>query len=132
MLTMQQFVEKHAIGVRVKRLPDRKEHGQMMRRFSVTLVRGELGVDHRDMSVPFFQGMAWTTEPTAAEVLNALALDASGADMSYAEWCSEYGYDADEGWTRTVFTRVQDITAKLRSFLSAEQYRELTTDTESL
>lgn len=133
MQTMQQFVEKHAISVRVKRLADGKEHGAVMRRFNITLIRGDDNTEVRPvMDVPFFQGMAWTTEPTAAEVLNALPLDASGGNMLYAEWCSEYGYDADGGWSWTIFTRVQEITAKLRGFLTAEQFDELITDTETL
>lgn len=62
--------------------PERK-----MRRFTVTL-----HYQGRTMSTPFFQGSAWTTDPTAAEVLEALLSDVTEAD-SFEEWAADLGMD---------------------------------------
>lgn len=51
----------------------------------------------RGMSVHFSQGPAHKDPPTAADVLDCLASDASGYDNagSFEDWCAEYGFDSD-------------------------------------
>ena len=48
----------------------------------------------RQMKVHFSQGPAISAEPTAEDVLNCLASEASGAD-SFEDWCADAGYDTD-------------------------------------
>ncbi len=131
-MTVQEFVSKHHIDIHVVQVADVVKDSGRMRCFRVTLFHGQMGVNWKELRVPFFQGMAWTTMPTAAEVLNVLALDASGADLSFEEWCSEFGLDTDSRKAERTFKAVQRQTTKLRGFLSADQYQELTTDVESL
>jgi hypothetical protein len=70
--------------------------------------------------------LGWTHAPEAADVLDALALDASGYDNagSFEEWADEYGYDADS-------LRVGKQTDDLRRFMGSD-YDALVFDTESL
>jgi hypothetical protein len=49
----------------------------------------------RSMRVPFYMGPALTDEPTAADVLSCLILDASATEISFEEWCADLGYDED-------------------------------------
>ncbi len=130
--TMQEFVSKHHIEIHVVQMADGVKDGGQMRRFCVTLFQGQMAVNRKKLRVPFFQDMAWTTMPTAAEVLTGLALDASGADLSFEEWCSEFGLNSDSRKAERIFKAVRQHTTKLRGFLSADQYQELTTDVEGL
>lgn len=104
------------------------------RRWTITLRRGELGVDHQEASFPFRTGMGIVETPTAADLLNSLALDASGLEnsRSFEEWCGEYGLDPDSRKAEKAYKATQLQTAKLRAFLTSAQYDTLLWHTDSL
>ena len=54
-----------------------------------------LTYQRRRLTVPFFMGPALTREPTAETVLDCLLSDASAGEMTFEEFCSEFGYDTD-------------------------------------
>ena len=68
------------------------------------------------MTVYFSQGPAISGEPTTEDVLDCLALDASGAD-SFEDWCAEYGYDTDSRKAEHIYNTVRKQTEELASFL---------------
>jgi hypothetical protein len=76
------------------------------------------GDGRRSMRVPFSQGSAHTEPPTAAEVLNCLALDASGYAnaQSFEDWCVEYGYDTDSRKAERTYKAVERQADKLARF----------------
>lgn len=51
--------------------------------------------------------------PTLLEVCYSLALDASGADESFEDWCGNYGYDTDSRKAKKLHKACQKIAFKL-------------------
>lgn len=84
------------------------------RQWTVTLRYGR-----RRMSVPFFQGRAHTSEPTAADVLGCLLSDASCYDNArdLADFCADFGYDEDSRKAKTTYRACGRISKRLRQFL---------------
>ena len=78
----------------------------------------------RRMTVPFYGGEL-VTNPTTAEVLECLLIDASGADESFDDWCCNLGYDTDSRKALASYQQVQDQTARLRRFLAGDTYDAL-------
>ena len=100
---------------------------QSARHFVVTLRRGR-----KSMRVRFHQGSAHTVDPTAADVLDCLASDASGYDNArgFIDWCGEYGYDTDSRKDEKIFNTVKAQSEKLRAFLGDATYEALLWNTE--
>jgi hypothetical protein len=72
-------------------------------------------------------------EPTAEDVLDCLASDASGVEnaSSFEDWCSEYGYEPDSRKDHALFKVCEKQAAKLKAFLP-EGYDTLLWETERL
>jgi hypothetical protein len=83
-----------------------------------------LRMGRKQMTVPFSQGWAHTKPPTAADVLDCLASDASGADESFEDWAANYGYDTDSRKAERTYNAVRKQTARLRQFLG-DKYEPL-------
>lgn len=85
---------------------------------------------------PYFRGLGLRkkgrpTAPHAADVLYALLLDSSAAQMSFAAWCDEYGYDADSRRALTIYLECQKNADKLARIIdheAREQLREVLQD----
>ncbi len=79
------------------------------------------------MTTYFSQGSAHTKEPTAADLLDCLALDSSGIDnaRSFEDWCSEYGYDTDSRKAEKTFKVCERQAQKLKTFLPSGEYEML-------
>lgn len=78
--------------------------------------RVELRYQGRSMTVPFYTGPA-LGEPTVADVVECLISDASGADQSFEDWCSDYGYDTDSRKDEATYKAVVKQTRELRRLL---------------
>lgn len=78
-----------------------------------------LRMERRRLTVPFFQGPAHTSEPTAADVLSCLVSDASSFESarSFEEWCGDLGYDTDSRKAERTYKACGDIAHRLRVFL---------------
>lgn len=71
------------------------------------------------------------TAPHAADVLYSLLLDSSAAQMSFAAWCDEYGYDTDSRRALTIYLECQKNADKLARIIdheAREQLREVLQD----
>lgn len=82
--------------------------------WTVTLSSPVLG---EPMVVPFHQGSALTEPPTAADVLECIASDASSGDEDFDSWCANYGYDTDSRSAYATWEAVRAQTDELRRFL---------------
>lgn len=72
----------------------------------------------RQLTVYFSMGYGHSREPEAVDVLECLALDASGVEnASFEEWASEYGYDTDSRKAERTFKLYERQAAQLRRFL---------------
>jgi hypothetical protein len=130
MNTMQERIDEYGITADVERA-DTNPHMDSdtpMVHYLVTLHRG-----NQSMPIPFSVGMGWTHAPEAADVLDTLALDASGYDNagSFEEWADEYGYDADSRRAFASYGIIGKQTDDLRRFMGSD-YDALVFDTESL
>lgn len=125
-MDVTEFAEANNITATVKPDPSKPTRVGGDRYFKVTL-----RFDGRQMTVPFFQGSAWTTDPTAADVLNCLALDSSGYENAsdFEDWCAEYGFDLNDPDVRAANARtyytVKSQSEKLCAFLGFVLYTEL-------
>ena len=75
------------------------------------------GLGHRVGGVP--------VRPTAASVLCCLLSDADSADQSFADWCSDFGYDTDSRKALDTYIACGEIARGLRKVFSPEQLAHL-------
>ena len=72
-------------------------------------------------------------EPTAEDVLDCLASDASSVDQgSFDEWCRSFGYDEDSRTAERTYKACEKGAAKLKAFLGEDLYETLLYGTERL
>lgn len=77
----------------------------------------------RRMTTHFYKGYGHQgKEPTAEEVLECLVLDAAIENLSYEEWCAEYGYDSDSWRAEKIYAECLKQTEELRKFLGDKFY----------
>lgn len=74
----------------------------------------------RRFTVPFFQGMGHTDDPTAADVVSCLTSDARGGEESFETFCGDYGYDVDSRKAHAVWRQCARIAPRLRRLLGAD------------
>lgn len=81
----------------------------------------------RKIQVAFHMGQALTGPPTFAAVLDCLASDAAGYENAsdFADWCAEYGYDADSRKAERIFRQIERQTGSLARLLGVELYEKL-------
>lgn len=71
----------------------------------------------RRLTCDFFTGSGWTKEPNAADVLSSLVLDANCGDMTFEEFCQEFGYDEDSRKAERTWRQCKRMSPKVRQFL---------------
>lgn len=131
-ISLADFISNTAISAKVKRVEANANMEHMdagARHFLVTLRAGRFS-----MRVPFSQGSAHTQEPTAADVLDCLASDASSIEntRSFEEWAGDLGFDADSRKAYKIYSIVMRQAAKLRAILGTDNYETLLWNTERL
>ncbi len=90
-------------------------------------------VGGRRMTVYFSQGPAICKEPTAADVLDCLASDASGYDgRDFEEWASEYGYDIDSRRAEKTWNAIGKQVDDLKRVLGETGFNLLVNEVERL
>lgn len=133
-LTMADFVASRGITIKCKRVVPSDARAKLWkspgaRHFTVTLMRGSekspgKPYAYARMSVPYSQGSAWTTDPTAADVLDSLASDAFGVDNArdFSDWCADYGYDTDSRAAERTWNQCKRLRDYLHRFLGHDDY----------
>lgn len=161
--TLKQFVEKHGIKFECRQVDSRKD-GVMSdspRHFRCRISKANAGytvsteTEHRALGTMrsfglyFSQGMGHTDNPTLIEVLDCLAVDASGYEnavsatssyqnrggvsgSSFVNWAEEYGYSEDSRAAEKIFKTVKRQANQLKRVLGEEAYQELLYNTERL
>ena len=87
----------------------------------------------RHLATDYFQGSAFNKtrradgktineprDPVAADVLACLLADIQGGDLSFENWCGEYGFDVDSRKSYTVWTQCLAMAPKVRALLGSE------------
>lgn len=81
--------------------------------WKVTLTMG-----YRTLTTPYKMGTGHGGDaPDRETVLDSLCSDAAGADQTFEDWASDYGYDTDSRKAEAVYRAVVAQTKKLRAFL---------------
>lgn len=89
-----------------------------------------LRYQRRSMTTPFFMGPALERDPSAADVLACLLSDASCAESSFEDWCSDLGYDADSRKALSTYEACKATAVKLARFLGDDlaEFTRLSSD----
>ena len=118
-ITIAEFVESAGIRMTARRVennpnmaPDRYITRHFRCTFTSTKTRGR-------MAVSFSQGSLHTADPTAADVLDCLANEASSAEQAedFADFCAEFDYDTDSREAERTFRACRSVAKRLRRFL---------------
>ena len=54
-----------------------------------------LRYENRSMQFSYYQGMGISHEPQLADVVMSICSDAQAGELSFAEFCDEFGYDSN-------------------------------------
>lgn len=73
----------------------------------------------RRLTVPFFTG-SLAGEPDAAGVISCLLSDANTGDLSFHDFCSEFGYDEGSRRAEKTWRQCQDLAPKVRCLLGED------------
>ena len=125
-MTIAEFVTKHGITATATRQESNPnvypcDWKLGARHWLIILRHDNLFID-----VPFTQGSAHTTAPTAADVLECLASDADVMDHeSFETWASDFGLDTDSRAAERTYRACLDQTLNLRRFLGEDAFAEL-------
>lgn len=143
METIHEFIKRERIEMKAEPFTMRPDDlmSPMKRHFKCTL-RKETpkydssgnGLPVRELVTWFSQGDAHKVPPTAADVLDCLASDASGYDncRNFEDWAADYGYDPDSRTAEKIYHKVADQAKGLRHFLGRDAYDFLIEKVERL
>lgn len=133
MQTMTQFIAKYSIRMDAERTdtnPDMDDSTQMDHWLCTMRSR------KHSMRVHFSMGYGHNGKaPTAADVLDSLASDSASIENArdFADWASDFGYDADSRKAERTYRACERLARRLRRFLgSDDSYQALLFDTERL
>jgi hypothetical protein len=80
--------------------------------------------ERKKLAVDYFTGKAHVTSysqqaklPKVADVLHCLCSDATSGDMSFKDFCSEFGYSDDSRKASEIYTACTTTAIKLKAFL---------------
>lgn len=112
------FCKEHKITASARSVdsnPDMDDTKYPMDHWRVTLRRAG-----HSLTVSFSMGQAHNgIRPTADEVLNCLVSDARASETTFADFCSEFGYDEDSRKAERTYKACRRIGAKLAKFLGS-------------
>lgn len=132
--SIDQFIVEHQLEMNVrpvKRNPHMQE--QMPRNFECCITQVGRG-NSAELVVYFSQGSAHKKPPTLADVLDCLAMEASGVDNAkdFEDWASEYGYDTDSCKAEYTYDVCREQAQQLKNMLGDKAYAQLLYETERL
>jgi hypothetical protein len=135
MQAMDQFVAKHGIRATVRPSLDLNRRREWEAKdpgahhYSVTLSGTFPGAS---LTVQYSMGSALKDEPTAAKVLDSLAMEASSVDAArgFEDWAADLGFDPDSRKAEKLYRQCLRQSQSLKLFLGEEAYEELLTGTE--
>jgi hypothetical protein len=78
-----------------------------------------LSYEGRSLETPWRAGLGITEDPTAADVLGSLLMDASSYENArgFEDWAGDYGYDTDSRNAEETYNAVGEATEALRQLL---------------
>lgn len=133
MMPLDKFIADYGITARAERTDKlNPDWGGYHHAYMVTLRNSTNG---KRMTVPFYQGIANTEPPTAADVLDCLASDMASyenTEGSFEDWCEEFGFDTDSRKAERTYKAVERQSKRLEIFLGGWEVDTLLWGTERL
>jgi len=83
-------------------------------------MRCTLTFNGRTLTTPFKQGMAHVKNPTAADVLESLLMNACYSGQSFEDWCGELDYNPDSRKALATYEQCVATDKRLRAFLAKD------------
>jgi hypothetical protein len=139
-VSIADFIKEHRISMTAERTdtnPNMDDGGRDMDHWKVVLKRrdyaGKRYNARKDgtsvvatMTTYFSMGYGHHGKaPKAAEVLDCIASDASGADGSFEDFCSNFGYDEDSRKAEKTYKACKHQGERLRKFLGDDAFQTL-------
>lgn len=126
-MTVTEFVARHGVKMSVHRAVSNPHMQDDAWTLGATHWKVGLTKANRRMILYWSQGSAIRHEPKIADVLDALASDASGIEgaRDFADWASGYGYDVDSRKAEKTYRTVTRQAAALRRVLGDDAFGEL-------
>lgn len=78
-----------------------------------------IGVSYYDIDQWLYRGIG-VEHPKMEHVLNCLILDSYAHDVSFRDWCSEFGYSDDSIQAKSIYDACQENYFKLRKALGSQ------------
>lgn len=69
------------------------------------------------MAFPYYGGGA-ASDPVASDVVESLSLDSYALEVSFDEWCADYGYDTDSRNAERTYRACRKLGERFRKFVS--------------
>lgn len=85
--------------------------------WSVKLERFSKDGKRKTLTTFFSQGSAHKSAPSSADVLSCLVNDATSGEMSFKDFCSEFGYDMDSRSAEKIWQGCAEMAPRVRDFL---------------
>ena len=91
-------------------------HGTTASKYRVTLKN-----NGKRFTIDYFMGMAHKEPPKVSDVLYSLTMDAYALEVSFSDWCAEYGYNEDSRKDLALYKKCVATSEKLYSLFSDEE-----------
>lgn len=137
-MEISEFIKTRGISiksVRVNRNPNtaNDEWAKDASHYEVTFKQEGRG-NNKTYSTFYSMGSAHKNAPKVDDVLDCLAMEASGAEnaRNFEDWANEYGYDTDSREAERTYNMVVKQAAELKAFLGATDYKFLLDEVERL
>lgn len=74
----------------------------------------------RQLTTDYYMGLGLDHEPTAADVLSSLCLDASAGELSFADYCSDFGANPDSREAERTHKACKAAALKVKRLLGSD------------
>lgn len=115
--TITEFIKENKISISSELVPENPNDKDWVdaNHYKVKLKNGS-----KSMSLYFSQGFGIKHDPDAQSVLDCLRSDAICDDLSFDDFCNEFGYDIDSRKAYKIYKACLKNTIKLKRFLDTK------------
>lgn len=124
-MKLKEFAKTHNIGIQYMSVPENPtmvDHGRFMNNYFVVLNTD--GDTKNGMGIFFSMGVGINRKPTALDVLECLKSDITHSEVSFNEFCSNFGYDTDSRQAEETYHAVIKQTLELKRWLGNTRFDE--------
>lgn len=126
-MNIDTFIRRHQITASVKEIDRRADRHMDDMPYGTRHFRFNLKCGARRFTFPYSQGPGIANEPTTADALNAVALDAAcvANGQSFEDFCLDLGFDTDSRRAEQTYRACLRTAASLERLLGTRDYETL-------